>query len=90
VDYMLLEQAIPVPPGFHLSWYTGAGASVGLWGGDVGAYIFPHGLVGIEYALPGLPFRSYTELQAGLGISTAGAGRVGPDIHVRGGLIFGR
>ena len=31
VDYMFLEQAIPAGAGVDLSWYAGAGASLGLW-----------------------------------------------------------
>lgn len=90
-DYIILEQAIPAAPGFDLSWFAGAGASVGFWtfSGVGGIYIFPHGLAGIEYAFPGQPFSVYGELQVGFGIFTGGvAGVGGLDFNARAGLIF--
>lgn len=92
VDYMFLEQAIPAAPGFDLSWYAGAGASVGFWTvlSNAGIYIFPHGLVGIEYAFPAQPFSFYGELQVGFGIGTGALSGVigGLDFNGRAGLIF--
>ncbi|WP_299431502.1 hypothetical protein [uncultured Meiothermus sp.] len=90
-DYMFVEQALPVAPGFDLSWYAGAGVSAGLWTflGVGGIYIFPHGLIGIEYAFPGLPFSVYGEGQLGFGIFTGSvAGVGGLDYNFRSGLIF--
>lgn len=91
VDYMFLEQALPVGQGVDLSWYAGAGASLGLWTyfGVGGLYIFPHALAGIEYALPGQPFSVYGEAQLGFGIFTGSvAGVGGIDFNGRVGLIF--
>lgn len=91
-DYIVLEQAIPAAPGFDLSWYAGAGASVGFWtvSSNTGIYIFPHGLVGIEYAFPAQPFSVYGELQVGFGIGTGALSGVigGVDFNARAGLIF--
>ncbi len=91
-DYILLEQAIPAAPGFDLSWYAGAGASVGFWTvlGNSGIYIFPHGLVGIEYAFPQQPFSAYGELQVGFGFGTGALSGVlgGLDFNARAGIIF--
>lgn len=91
-DYIVLEQAIPAAPGFDLSWYAGAGASVGFWTvqSNTGIYVFPHGLVGIEYAFPAQPFSVYGELQVGFGIGTGALSGVigGVDFNARAGLIF--
>jgi len=91
-NYIFLEQALPVAPGFDLSWYAGAGASAGFWtiSGNSGIYIFPHGLAGIEYAFPQQPFSVYGELQVGFGFGTGALSNVlgGLDFNFRGGLIF--
>ncbi|MCS7058633.1 MAG: hypothetical protein NZ849_03120 [Meiothermus sp.] len=91
-DFIPFEQAIPAAPGFDLSWYAGAGASVGFWtvSGSSGVYLFPHGLAGIEYAFPMQPFSLYAELQVGFGVGLGNLSGVigGLDFSARAGLIF--
>jgi hypothetical protein len=93
VAYMISKNALPAAPGFDLNWYFGAGAGVGFWAvsGFTGIYLFPHGLVGLEYQFPGMPFSAYGEGQLGVGIGLgdlAGWRGFGLDFGGRVGIIF--
>lgn len=91
-DFIAFEQAFPAAPGFDLSWYAGAGASVGFWviSGNSGIHLFPHVLAGVEYAFPMQPFSVYGELQGGFGFGLGGLSGVigGLGFSARAGLIF--
>ncbi|RIH89143.1 hypothetical protein [Calidithermus roseus] len=89
-DLIIGENQLPVTGGNELSWYFGAGAGAGFWaflGG--GFYVFPHGLIGIEYKLAGTTYSFYGEAQVGASIVFAGGGTaIGPDFATRVGVIF--
>lgn len=88
-DLILGKQALG-ETNLALSWYYGAGVSLGYWffiANEI--YLFPHGLVGLEWdpsalGLRGLKF--YSEFQLGAAILIPGAFR--PDYSGRAGLIF--
>ncbi|MER3450760.1 MAG: hypothetical protein C4300_00245 [Thermus sp.] len=71
---------MPLPAaGIDLAWYYGLGAGLGLSSGG-GILVFPHGLVGVEWAGPAPGFKVYLEAQAGVNIANflpGFAGRLG-------------
>jgi hypothetical protein len=90
---ILAKSKLEAAPGVDLSWYYGVGVGAGFWsvGGFSGIYLFPHGLAGIEYPLPGAPFSAYAEAQVGLGVGLgdlAGWRGFSPDFSGRVGVIF--
>lgn len=92
-DYILGESAIQTGPGMDLSWYYGAGVSAGFWslGGFSGIYVFPHGLVGLEWQVPQTSFSVYGEGQIGVGLylgNLSGYRGTGLDFATRVGVIF--
>lgn len=90
---ILAKSPLPAGQGIDLAWYYGAGMGVGFWSvyTYTGFYLFPHGLAGVEYRIPGMPFSAYGELNVGLGIGLgdlAGWRGVAPDFAGRAGIIF--
>lgn len=88
-DFIIGENQIPVTGGNELSWYYGAGVGAGAWlflGGQF--YVFPHGLIGVEYKLAGTTFSFYGEGQLGVDIFLGAATGVGPGFGSRVGVIF--
>jgi hypothetical protein len=93
VGLILAKSKLEAGPGVDLSWYYGLGAGAGFWsvGGSSGIYLFPHGLAGVEYRLPGVPFSAYAEAQVGVGVGLgdlAGWRSFAPDFSGRVGVIF--
>ncbi|UZX15119.1 hypothetical protein KQ693_10895 [Thermus sp. PS18] len=93
VGLILAKSPLPAAPGVSLDWYYGAGFGLGFWTvlSYSGFYLFPHGLVGVEYRFPEMPFSAYGELNLGVGIglgSLAGWRGIGPDFAGRVGIIF--
>jgi len=88
-DLILGENQIPVTGGNELSWYFGAGAGAGFWA-FLGStfYVFPHGLIGIEYKLAGTTFSFYGEGQLGANIFFGGLSFVNFGFGTRVGVIF--
>ncbi len=82
-DLFLGKMPLPAT-GIDLAWYYGLGAGLGLSSG-VGILVFPHGLVGVEWAGPAPGFKVYFETQAGVSITGAG---VNPRFAGRLGVIF--
>lgn len=90
---ILAMAPLPAGPGLDLAWYYGAGVGAGFWTvfSYTGFYIFPHGLAGVEYKLPGMAFSAYGELNLGVGIGLGGLANwrgIGPDFAGRVGVIF--
>lgn len=84
---LILAEA-PLVPDLGLTWYYGAGVSAYLYSSfRAGIGIFPHGLLGLEWAIPGLPFTFYGEGQIGFTIGFGG-GYTGLDYEGRSGIIF--
>ncbi|WP_026234199.1 hypothetical protein [Thermus oshimai] len=93
VGLILAKTKLEAGPSVDLAWYYGLGGGVGFWSvmGFTGAYLFPHGLAGVEYRLPGMPFSAYGELQVGVGIGLGDLANwrgFNPDFAGRVGLIF--
>lgn len=94
---IIAESRLAAAPDLDLSWYYGAGAGLGIWTfrAASGIYIFPHGLIGLEWQLPQADFSLYSEIQAGLGLylgdlATAFGTNLRPDFAGRVGIIFRR
>ncbi|MDW8357718.1 hypothetical protein, partial [Thermus sp.] len=76
-----------------LAWYYGAGVGAGFWTvfSYTGFYVFPHGLAGVEYKLPGMAVSAYAELNLGVGIGLGALmswRSIAPDFAGRVGVIF--
>ncbi|MER3536704.1 MAG: hypothetical protein C4301_04265 [Thermus sp.] len=82
-DLFLGKMPLPAT-GIDLAWYYGLGARLGL-SSEGKILVFPHGLVGVEWAGPAPGFKVYLEAQAGVSITGAG---VNPGFAGRLGVIF--
>lgn len=86
-DLILAES--PLAPDLGLTWYYGAGVSAYLYSAYyTGFGIFPHGLIGLEWNLPQLPFSFYGEYQIGFTLALGGISYSGLDFSGRSGIIF--
>lgn len=50
--------------------------------------MFPHGLLGVEYRFPGMPFSAYGELNVGVTVGVGNLLGFYPDFAGRVGVIF--
>jgi hypothetical protein len=50
-----------------LAWYYGVGLGAGLYFGG-SFFLYPHGLIGLEFPLPGANVTPYLESQVGVGV----------------------
>lgn len=87
---ILAKNAVPNEAGVPLDWYYGVGVGVGVWTfyNVGGITVFPHGLLGVEYRFPGVPWAFYGELNAGVSLGLGALSGFGPDFAGRVGVIF--
>lgn len=87
---MLGKSALPAGQGIALDWYYGAGVGLGVWAfyAAGGFTVFPHGLLGVEYRFPGMPFSAYGELNVGVAFGVGNPLGFYPDFAGRAGVIF--